>query len=267
MATQTIKGSTTFGAANGGDTFYILDGGSVISGNLDYSGVNTCVTCEVAKGFTGDIGTSANSFLTAFSTRLVYAAGGGNMYFDSNALDTETTALIQCIGNGHFHFVGGSTGIATRFEAIGGMVTVSNGPTLTTARFGGNVSANLLDTGSGTTIVTLDVVGGSVYSQRPHTTINALRGALVLDADSANGVNAHGTVNAYGAAVTVNDSGTITTLNWYAGMVDAAKLTRPLTITNSTVNMSLAGAATLLNNPMITFTNPTTKIYTDGRQL
>lgn len=266
MATQTLKGTTTFGAANGGDTFYILDGGMVISGNLDYSGVNTCVVCEVAKGFTGDIGTSANSFLTAFSTRLVYGAGGGNMYFDSNALDTETTALIQCIGNGHFHFVGGSTGIATRFEAIGGMVTVSNGPTLTTARFGGNVQASLLDTGSGTSIVTLDVTGGSVYSERPHTTINAHRGILVLNADQANGVNAHTTINVNGAAVTINDSGTIGTLNWNAGTVDAAKLTRPLTISASTINMSLPGAAALLNHPLITFSS-NTKIYTDGRQL
>lgn len=264
MATQTIaRGSATFGTANGGDTFLIQGGGGVITGNLDYSGVTTSVIGEIAQDFSGSIGSSAASWLTAFSSRLVYA-GGGELWWESDSSDTETTALFQHIGAGASYLTG--DGIVTRCEQVGGLMRVSNGVTLITARFGGNATALLLDTGTGPAITTLDVTGANVTCQRPVTTANAHRGALTFDCDGAGGVNAVGTLNVNGAAVTLIDVGTISQLNWNTGTINASKLTRLLTITASSINMSLPGATTLLNNPLITFSS-NTKLYTDGRQL
>jgi hypothetical protein len=261
-----MRGTTTFSAASAGDTFYIDEGTQAITGNTDYSGVNTSVTAEISRGFTGSIGTAAAPWKTAFSTRLIYAAMGGSMFFESNAADTETTALVQCIGNGNFT-ASGSTAVITRLEAIGGVVTVANPVTVTTARFGWNVNAELQDSGTGPTVTTLDLFGGFVKSSRPHTTINALRGRLVLDSDSAGAANAHGTINAYGAEIVIIDSGTITTLNAYNSIPNLTRLTRALVITNSTINMSLPGAQAFIDNPNVSFSNNPTLVMTDGRQV
>lgn len=266
MATQIIKaGTTSLGAANAGDSFYIQEGGQGISGNVDYSAVNTSVTGLVAKGFSGSIGTSANPWITSFSTRLVYG-GSGHLYFKGHAADTDVSALVQCTGTGYFHFL--TQGTATRFEAISGTQYVANGVTLTTARFGGTASATINDTGTGAAVTTLEVYrGASVYSQRPHTTINLYGGTLTLDADDAGDVNAHTTVNVVGGTLILKDSGTITTINYIDGVIQAARLTRILTITNTNINMTLPGAQSFLDmatNGLIVFTNTPTRLMTDG---
>lgn len=268
MATQTINtGTTTFGAASAGDSFYIRRGGQSITGNADYSGVNTSVLAEISSGFTGQIGTSADPWKTAFSSYLWYGARAGDLYFESNALDTETTALIRHTGLGHLH-VQGATAVVTRLDTAG-TTTVANGVTVTTAYCGGyGVPVTFLDTGTGPTITTLYVNGSSVISERPHTTINAGTGSLVLRADSAHGLNAHGTINIYGGCkVTILDSGTITTLLALGSVPDVSMMTQTLTITNTTINMNLPGAQAFLDNPQVTFTNAATRIFSDGRQL
>lgn len=265
MATQVIiAGDTSFDAVGAGDSFYVTGGGQTIAGNVDGSGQNTSVLAEIGKAFTGQIGTAADPWQTAFSTRLVYAAAAGDIYFESDAADTETTALVQCIGGGHFHFV--NAGIATRFESISGQVTVGNGAVITNGRFGGGL-VNLLDTGSATALTILNVSGATVYSQRPHTTIILMSGSLTLDADAAGAVNAHTTINVYGGTLNLKDSGTITTLTWEGGMVNASQIARATTITNTNIRMDLPGAQALLDSPNITFTNTPTRYYTDGRPL
>jgi hypothetical protein len=267
MATQTIRNATTFGAAAAGDTFFVQEGALDITGNLDYSGVNTSVIGEISRFYTGSIGSSSESWKTAFSTRLVWE-GSGDLWFESNSLDSEATALIYCIGAGHLHLTGSAAPpVVTRLEALSGFQTVAAGVTVTTGRFGGSSSARLLDSGSAVAVTTLDVIGGQVYSQRPHTTINGAGGSIMLDCDSTGGVNAHGTINAYGAKISIRDSGTITTLNAMYSVPDASTLTRALTITNTTINMGLPGAQAFLDHPLITFTNTPTRVGSDGRQL
>lgn len=265
MATQTIiSGAETLGTANAGDSFYITGGGATITGNNDYSGVNTCVLMEVAKPFTGQLGSSSNPITMAFSTRLVYGAAAGDMWYKSDSADTDTTALIQHIGGGHLHF--NTTGIATRMEQLSGQFTVGNAPTLTTYRQAGGQST-LQDTGSGPAITLFQQVGGSCLNQRPITTYTGAGGNVVFDADTTGAVNAIGTINAYGANLTLKSPGTITALNWLSGIVDASQLTRTLTITDCTINMALPGAQALLDHPLITYTNTPVRVFTDGRPL
>ncbi len=264
MATQTITtGSTTFGAPNGGDTYFVLEGGQAITGNTDSSGVTACVTAEISRGFSGSIGTSAAPWKAAFSTRIVHS-GSGVLSWESNSSDTETTALAQNIGGGTMDCYGAAA-IITRLEQINGRTTVANASTVTTARNGGG-SMYLWDTGTAPAVTTLDVIGGYVTSQRPHTTANLMSGTLMLLADDAGAVNAHTTINIYGGTLVLRDLGTVTNFNWYGGNVDASKLTRTVTFTNSTINCSIPGASNLLDHPLITFSS-NTRIMSDGRQL
>lgn len=266
MATQTIvAGTTTFGAPAAGDSFYILEGGQSITGNNDYSGQTESVLMEVAPSFTGQICTAAAPFTTSFSTRLVYAAGAGDMYWASNSATAgDVTPLVQVLGGGHLHFMSGGSGTATRLEQLRGTVTVAGGatPTVTTARCAGGVM-NILDAGSGPAVTTLDVMGGSVYMQRPATTISVLSGNLVIDSDDASATNAITTLNVWGGSVTLLDPGTIGTLNWYGGVIVPPNA-RPVTISASTINRALPGAAQFLDHPLLTFSS-NTNIITDGR--
>lgn len=264
MATQQINaGTVTFGAAAAGDTFYINKGGQSIVGNVDYSGVNTSVAAHVRSGFTGQIGTAAAPWQTAFSSVLWYGAGGGNMYFESDALDTETTALVRHTGGGHLHLMTG--GIITRGDFFG-RTQVTNGVTVTTAYCGGpGQEVRFEDTGSGAAVVTTYVLGASVYTQRPNTTIHAGVGSLTIDSDEAGNVNAQGTINIYGnCPTTILDSGTITLLLALGRIPDVSQLTRPLTITDCTINMMLPGAQAFLDTSLITFTNTPTRVGSDG---
>lgn len=265
MATQTIvAGTATFAAAQAGDNIYVLGGGQTISGNVDYSGVNTSVILEVSKAFTGQIGTSAAPFQTAFSTRLVYMASAGDLWFESDAADTDVTALVYHLGGGHLHFI--NTGTATRFEQASGQFTLGNAPTLTTYRMAGGQST-LGDTGTGPAITLFQQTGGHCHNQRPCTTYTGTGGTCVFDADSAGGVNAQGTVQVFGANVSLKDVGTITALTWLSGNVDASQLSRPLTITDATIAMHLPGAQALLDHPLITYTNTPVRVFSDGRPL
>ena len=275
MAIQRIfRGTVTLGAASAGDSFFIGEGYQAVTGNNDYSGVNTSVTGEVARGFIGQLFTAANPWKTAFSTRLIYAASAGDLYHASDSADTETTALVQVIGGGHYHAIAGSgTSVLTRLEGASGRVSVANGVTVTTARFAGGCDARLEDTGTGVAITTLDVWGGVVYCQRPVTTVNLNGGTLVLDADSAGGVNAITTLNVNGGLLVWRDSGTITTLNYNGGKIDVSALsgstTGLTTVTDSNVNMLLPDAQQFLDLSavLITFTNTPQRRMTDGRPI
>lgn len=267
MATQTIvAGTTSLAAFGAGEVVYILEGGQSIAGLVDQSAANQAATFEVAPGFTGQIGTAAAPHIQAYATRLVYAAGAGDMYYSVNSATTDTTGLLQVLGGGHLHIMSGgdSTPTITRLEQLRGTVTLtgSTTPTVTTARCAGGVM-NLLDAGGATTITTLDVMGGSVYCQRPCTTISVLSGNLVFDSDDASATNAIGTLNVWGGSVTLMDPGTISTLNFYGGTIIPPN-SRPVTISASTVNRALPGASQLLDHPLITWSS-NTNIITDGR--
>lgn len=266
MATQRVlSNASTFGTPTGGDSIFVEPGASAVTGNSDWSGVTRIVTMEVAKGFSGSIGTASAPFKAAATTRILHM-GSGDFYWESNSSDSETTALAWLWGSGTLYCTG-SGAIITRGEAINGRFILDAASTLTTGRFGGSSNFELRDDGSGPTVTTLEVAGGSGVSRRPHTTINGVRGALVLDADTTGAVNTHGTINLYNMALTIRDSGTITLLNALGSIPDLSQLVRALTITDVNINMMLPNAQAFLDHPLITFSNTPVRLYTDGRPL
>lgn len=272
MATQTIiTGDTSFDSPNAGDSFYITSGGQALVGNSDASGVNTMVLAEIQPGFSGTIGTATDPWKAAFSSYLLYNAQAGMLHYESNSLDTETTALVAVTGGGNLFVYG--AGILTRFEVSSGRATVANASTVTTGRVNGGM-VKLLDTGSAPTVVLLQVGGGETTSQRAHTTIDGFGGDLTLAADSAGAVNAQGTINWYAGTLRLQDTGTITKLNWYGGTIDASQLSRPTTVTAIDINMRAPGAQAFLDNSLFTFSTAPTftgttskRLMSDGRPL
>lgn len=267
MATQTIvAGTTSLAAFAAGEVVYILEGGQSIVGSVDQKAADQAATFEVAPGFTGQIGTAASPHIQAYATRLIYAAGAGDMYYAVDSATTDTTALLQVLGGGHMHIMAGgdSTPTITRLEQLRGTVTLTGSatPTVTTARCAGGVM-NLLDAGSGTTITTVDVMGGHCYCQRPVTTLSIYSGTLIVDSDDASATNAIATLNVRGGNVVLLDPGTISTLNWFGGTIVPPN-SRPVTISASTVNRALPGASQLLDHPLITWSS-NTNVITDGR--
>lgn len=263
MATQRLtKAAPTLTAASAGDTIFINEGGFPVNANLDYSGVNRGVTMEVSQSYSGDIGDSSTQFKIAFTTRLIFG-GTGHMWWISDSLDSDTSALVQVTGGGHLHFVSG--GPATRAEVGFGILTAGNAASITNARIGKGGTAYLYDTGSAGTVTLAENHGGTLYSERPHTTLNHVAGRTTLAADSAGATNAHGTINVNGPGLVIKDSGTITALNCNLGIPDVSQLANTLTITDTTINMLIPGAQAFLDHPLITFTNTPTRLYNDGR--
>jgi hypothetical protein len=266
MANQYVAANTiTVPALSAGDALFVQAGSQPVTGNIDHTAIDRLLSIETAKNFMGSIGTGAAPFKGACSGYLAHM-GSGEFYWESNSTGgAETTAIAYMWGSGKLHCVGAAAAV-TRLEGIHGRIHVENSVTVTTLRIGGHCKAEVRDSGSGPAVVTTDLLGGDLYSQRPHTTINAHRGAITLDQDDTGAANAHGTINVNGASLVLRDSGTVTQFNWYAGTVDASQLQRPVIFTNSIINMSLPGAQALLQNPLITFSS-NVEIMTDGRQL
>lgn len=264
MATQIVQAvDSALDAATAGDSFYVESGGFPVTGNVDYSSANRSVLMDVCRGYIGQLATSAAMLRMAFSTGLFYDAGGGDMWWESDSLDSDVTALVYHTGKGHLHVVG-ATGTITRYEASSGGTTIGNAVTLTTARFDGGAEATILDGGTGPTITLLEVGGGNVISQRPHTTATITGGKLTLDADSAGEVNAQGTINlSTGGTLILKNTGTITAFNWKGGTLEVPS-GRPVTITDCSVNMTLPGASAFLDlatHGKIVFTNTPTRLF------
>lgn len=265
MATQTITPSApTIAAFGAGEIIYFTGGGYNVTATVDQSGQTQAAICEVSDDFTGDLATAAAPFQQSFSTRLVYAAQSGTMYWESDASDVDTTALAQCIGGGHL--VAQTTGTITRAECARGTFTVNSAVVVTTGRNSGG-RLNLYDAGGASAVTTLDQLGGFTYCQRPITTGNVMGGTLLVDSDDADATNALTTLNIYGGELILRDPGTIGTFSWYGGNVRYGSK-RPLTISgNVIINMTLPGAQAFLDNPLLTISGTTTRIITDGRPL
>lgn len=254
------EGSTTVDAPSDGDNVFVLGGSAAIVTNVDKSSI-TFVRFEVSRAYTGTFATAANPMYVEVTGQLIYAAQSGAMYYRGKDT-TDATPLIQVVGGGTFHFV--VDGTATRFE-IGSGSAIIYGPAIATnIRVGGGSLTLLDDTSTDPTLLHL-MSGGTVYTERGGTTFTNDAGTLLIEA----GTNAITTLNCNGplqiAKTHLTESGTITTANVVGHVPDTSKLTRPLTITNTAINMSLPGAQAFLDNPLITFTNAPTRYISDGR--
>lgn len=253
------RGATSLGTPGDGNPLYILGGGATITGNVDHSALTNGLTyVEISREFYGVLGGAGAPFICEIQNHFFYLASGGEVYYQAKDT-TDATPLVWVHSGGHFRAV--TDGTVTRFEVSAGTVTISAPFIATTLRVGGG-NVSLLDaTSTDPTLIHMTKGGGRLRTERGATTITCEGGDIIIDAGS----NTIGTLNALGGGIKLLGSGTITTANCYSSIPDLSSLTQPVTITNSTVNMSLPGAQAFLDHALVTFTNTPTRLLGDGR--
>lgn len=253
-----VEGSADVGTPGDGDNVFLLGGSGVITTNLDKSALtNGFAIFEIARPFTGTYGSAANPMYVEVTTRLVYAARAGAMFYRGKD-SGDATPLIQVNTGGKFEFVDGT---ATRFEVAAGFAQVDATAIATNIRIGGGGSLSLLDDSS-TDPTLLHIMGsGTAITERGGTTFTNDGGNLTIDA----GANAITTLNcrAHGKTI-LTESGTITTCNCDGHVPDTSALIRPLTISATNINMLLPNAQAFLDHPLITHSS-VTRYVSDGR--
>lgn len=261
------EGSSTVGSPSAGDSLFVLSGAAPITTNVDQSAIDL-VKVEVSAAYGGQFGTEGNPFYAEVTSSIWYGALAGDMYYRGKDT-TDATPQIYVAGNGHFHFV--TDGTATRFDVASGFATIAGPCIVVTLTIAGGETRLLDDTSTDPTLVQLlpngSGRGGKLYSERGGTAFTNKAGDLTIKA----GTNTIGTLNCDGPAsiakTVLQECGTITTLKALGHIPDTRALTRPLTITNTEINMSLPGAQAFLDHPLITFSNAATRAVTDGRFL
>jgi len=266
MPTLSIaNGTKTLGTPSSGDTLFVLGGNQYINTNIDQSGLaNGLVTVRVFAAFRGQFASAAAPFYSEITTSFINEAEAGDVYYKGKDT-TDATPLIQHKGGGHFHFIDGT---ATIYEVSNGQSTIEDGAIVTTYRQSGGIGS-ILNAGSATVPTNLYMdagpsgVGGRCYTERCPTngynkagelTINGTGNMTALVCDGPAAV----------AKTIIQNVGTITTLTALGHIPDLTRLENLVTITNAEINMSLPGAAALLANPKITFTNTPTRRYSGG---
>ena len=256
--------AASIGSPSSDDNLYFEGGNTPIITNVDQSALaNGLATIIAMAARTGDIGTAAAPLYTECSVKLICKMMAGTFYFRCKDT-TDATPLIQIGGAGNFQFVTGGT--ATRFEIMSASAQIAGGCLATNVRAsGGNLY--IVNTGSSTAQTVLHLMAGpsggaSVLTERGITTGTVEAGTLRIDNDGTAITTLNLTGSAQVAKTIIEDSGTITTLNVYGHVPDMTRLSRPITITNTNINMSLPGSFDFLANPMITFTNAATKYIT-----
>jgi hypothetical protein len=254
------RGVITIPAVAAADNVYFLGGSAFVSANLDHSGIANIAILEVNREFSGMVGSSSGSLKARVTTRLVYDANAGDLWFESNGSAAEDSALVQLTGGGHLHVTGAGT--VTRLEVSNGQCTIATSAVITNLRVAGGNTLVYDDTSTDPTLV--EVFAGSVLLERGATTLRHVGGQTIVKHNTT-GPNVFTTVDVYGPGLKLVGCGTITTLNAMGGIPDVSELDQPLTITNTNINMTLRGAKELLNHPKITFTNAATKFFHEGR--
>jgi hypothetical protein len=265
MANRYITdGSKTLASVTDGDNLFIGPSAGAITTSVNMSSFSTgCPIVEIASFL--DVGTATAPLYVEVTTRLVNASRSGTLYYQGKDT-TDATPLARLIGTGRTVFIDGTI---TSWEQLSGQSEIAESAIVTNLYSAGGTGSLLGKAGTSPTLIRL--VGGpstpsSWVIQRGATTLTVEAGSAVIDSST----NAITTMNclgsqAHGCSVKILECGTITTLNAFGHIPDVSSLVQPLTITNTNINMSLAGASELLNHPLLTFTNTPTKYVTEGR--
>ena len=253
MANQIIaRGATTLGTPLGDDNIYILGGSADIVTLVDWSAVTQAAIVEVGYDFNGSFGTSTSPFKARVSTSFFYNASGGNCYWvsDGSASDISPLLIMPRSTGGHLHF--DTIGTITDAQVAGGSFTISTAVIVTNLYMGGGVVRFYDSASTDPTIV--QNTGGILYLDRGCATLTHSGGQTWIQGVEANVIT---TLNVYSNGCHIVESGTITTLNCWGGIPSVTKLQRPLTISNTAINMALAGAESFLQNPLLTHSSVT----------
>jgi len=254
MAQRLIAaGSTTLGTVTTGDDIYVLGGSAAMVTAMDQSALASILSVDIGNEFNGSFGTSTAPFKAELTGTFWYNAGGGNAYWVSESAgadpDESAKLIIPRTASGHMHFDGGTI---TSAEVSAGQFTIATGAIVTNLYCSAGV-VRFYDSAS--TDPTIIQNSGILYLDRGCTTLTHFgNGQTWIQGVNANAIT---TCNVYSSGCHIVESGTITTLNCWGGIPSVAKLQRPLTISNTNINMSLAGAESFLQNPLLTHSSTT----------
>jgi len=282
MATKLWVGTDTAGdwsvAANwspsgvpgAGDDVFLTDSSQDVDAGLDQSAI-VLASLAIDQSYTGDIGTSA-AYLQIDTAILDIGQhyGAGSPHGSGRIkIDLDATACVVTIHNS-----GTSTdnkpaillkalNAATTIEVRKGSVGIAylTGETTTVATIKSNyISQKLTDAdvyiGSGVTLTTLSMLGGTVDLLCAATTVTNEGGTL-----TTGGSGAIITLNADGGTVNSNSTGTITTMNITGGTVDFTKSQAARTVTTLKVD---APGIVKYDSSIVTLTNKVQPFSTTG---
>jgi hypothetical protein len=155
------------------------------------------------------------------------------------------------------------TGTVTTLESALGRTSIGGTIGVTTLNMAGG-DVEMKQGGSTTIPTTINMTGGSLYTERGATTLNIYGGTFRVV--SRTGTTTFTTINFFGGSLILEQCGTITTLNLRSGDVSNIRLSKTVTITNTDIWATVANADSFRNNPLITFTNAPTWTFSQGRQ-
>lgn len=261
MATAYIENTATIDAGvTDGDDIYFVRGATPATVNTDKSGLGAGGLGKVfiAHPWVANIGTSGAPFKAEIGADadsiLDNAAGGGTLWYDIDGF-ADVCDLVRSHGPGSRRTVLQTVGTATALECVTGVVDVQEPVAATTVRIGGTGLVNMPDSAS-TDPTLVEIGGGSWITERGATTVDQWGGLADVNA----GTNTFGTYTVRGGVLMLRQSGTFTLLEWLDGVVDTSNLGRNITLTDLTVwaGVNQSALNDLLNNPLVTVTNPVT---------
>lgn len=254
MATQYIAaGAAELGVPNPGDDIYVLGGSATINSNMDWSSVQDANKVEIPYEFTGNFGTSTAPFKAKVTEVFSYGAQAGKAFFvsDGSIADISPRLLMPVGTGGHLTF--DTNGTVTDAEIAAGEFTIGTAVVVTNLYVGFGARVNFTDDGS-TDPTLIKNMGGSINLDRGATTLTHIGGITLIKGPNASPIT---TLNIFGDGVELQESGTITTANCDGGIPNVRKIVRPITISNTFINMALPGAEDFLQHSMLTHSSVT----------
>ena len=271
------------GVPANGDDLYIEGNPSGtnqnITTNLTTFQNTTLNSINISQDYTGTIGvanTGTSSTTTgymslggtnnsAITVNIGYQAGGTNAGNGSNLIRLNTGSMLGTfnITNSGAQSVLANAGpitllgthTANIMNLQSGIVSVAVDPTEVSTFLTVNNKGNLFF-GTGATLTTINMNGGSLAVKSAVPTLNQTLGSTTI-----NGTGTVGTANLYGGAAVINTTGTVSALNIYGASADFSRNQAARTVTTITC---YSGYNLNLNNGVknsITVTNP---IVTNG---
>lgn len=245
------RGVKTLAAVADGDDVFILGGNALIDTAIDQSalaeGLHSFKVAREFSGQGGSVGAPVKFDLdagTAGTREFKYAASGGSFYYHPGGDEALCSNLQIAAGGATFYLVGGGT--VTKAGASSGNLQIAS-PVTVTALYVDGASVVMYDDSS-TDPTTVVVTAGSLDMRRGGTTIDIRGGSCNLQA----GANAITTLSLDDGAITLRESGTIGTFNYYGGTINTDSVARPIIISQLNYFGSAENVRNLLTHPLIT---------------
>lgn len=254
------KDVETVAAWANSEAFHLTLGNQIIDVNTNNSTINMS-RIVVGPGFTGVFGTIAAPIIAEVSdvtptditkAAFYYRALRGKCAYKPGDGDTKLCDLYHQDGDTLVQLLGGKTLV---YELMRGTLEADTAATIAKLIQDGG-SSHLKDSGSASASTDIIINGGNCRFERQSSLIDVSSGALILEAKA----NTQGTVKVTGnGQLDLNESGTIADLIVTGGIL-VPNISRPLVITNATLDMSIPGVRELwmLKDILVTFSNEPT---------